>query len=209
LKDTIHITLYLNRDKANFLSFLPLLQREFLVETQGGRSIKQLLCDTYDVDEDYLKNRINTLFLDGKPVDDVEATTVNIGSTVALSAAMPGLVGATLRKGGSLANLRSSISYDGKSAFLETNSVGMVGIKLFNMVVKEIGPVFLQQGILVKTEDFENFFNDRTDILLSITNSSEKDGQPIAFDQLAAMDWPETSEYVFLKVLMPRHRDAQ
>jgi hypothetical protein len=79
LKDTIHITLYLSRDKMNFLSFLPLLQREFLVETQGGRSIKQLLCETCDVDEDYLKNRINTLFLDGKPVDDVEATTVNIG----------------------------------------------------------------------------------------------------------------------------------
>jgi hypothetical protein len=202
LKDTIHITLYLNRHNANLLSFLPLLQREFLVETQGGRSIKQLLCDTYDVDEDYLKNRINTLFLDGKPVDDVQATTVNIGSTVALSAAMPGLVGATLRKGGSLANLRSSISYDGKSASVETNRAGRVGIKLFNMVVDETGPVFLKQGILVKKEDFESFFNDRTDILLSIKNSSEKEGQPIAFDQLAAMDWPETSKYVLLKVAM-------
>lgn len=186
----------------NFLSFLPLLQREFLVETQGGRSIKQLLCETCDVDEDYLKNRINTLFLDGKPVDDVDATTVNIGSTVALSAAMPGLVGATLRKGGSLANLRSSISYDDKSASAENNRVGMVGIKLFNMVVKEIGPGFLKQGILVKKEDLEIFFNDRTDILLSIANSSEKDGQPVAFDQLAAMDWHETSEYVLLKVVL-------
>lgn len=186
----------------NFLSFLPLLQREFLVETQGGRSIKHLLCETYDVDEDYLKNRINTLFLDGKPVDDVEATTVNIGSTVALSAAMPGLVGATLRKGGSLANFRSSISYDGKSASVETIRVGRVGIKLFNMVVNEIGPVFLKHGILVKKEDFESFFNDRTDILRSITNSSEKDGQPIALDQLAAMGWPATSEYVFLKVVL-------
>jgi hypothetical protein len=202
LKDTIHITLYLNRHKANLLSFLPLLQREFLLETQGGRSIKQLLCETYDIDEDYLKNRINTLFLDGKPVDDVEATTVNIGSTVALSAAMPGLVGATLRKGGRLANFRSNISYDGKSASIETNQVGRVGVKLFNMVVNEIGPFFLKQGILVKKEDVESFFNDRTDILLSITNSSEKNGQPIAFDQLTALDWPETSEYVFLKIVM-------
>jgi hypothetical protein len=104
------------------------------VETQGGRSIKYLLCETYDVDEDYLKNRINTLFLDGKPVDDMKATTVNIGSTVALSAAMPGLVGATLRKKGSLANLRSSISYNDKSATVETIQAGRVGIKLFNMI---------------------------------------------------------------------------
>ena len=202
MKNTIHVTLYLNREKMNFLSFLPLLQREFLVETKGGRSIKDLLCETYDVDEDYLKNRINTLFLDGKPVDDVEATTVNIGSTVALSAAMPGLVGATLRKGGSLANFRSNISYDGKSASAETIRVGRVGIKLFNMVVNEIGPVFLKQGVLVRKEDFESFFNDRTEILRSITNSSEKDGQPIALDQLAAMGWPATSEYVFLKVVL-------
>lgn len=200
MKDTVHITLTLNRDKVNVPSFLPLLQREFLVETQGGRSIKQLLCETYEIDEDYLKHRINTLFLDGKPVDDVDATTVNIGSTVALSAAMPGLVGATLRKGGKLANLRSSISYDGKSAFAETNRIGRVGIKLFNMVVQEIGPFFLKQGILVKKEDLESFFKDFEDVLCATTNSSEKDGQPLSFDQLAAMDWSETSEYVLLKV---------
>lgn len=202
MTDTLQITLNLKSDKMRMPSFLPLLQKRFLVETIGGLSIKQLLCETYDVDENYLNNRINTLFLDGKPVDNVEATTVNIGSTVALSAAMPGLVGATLRKGGSLANFRSSISYDGKSASDTTHNVGMVGIKLFNMVLNEIGPVFLKRGILVKKEDLENFFNDQADILRTIADSSEKDGQPVALDQLVAMDWSDTPEYVHLKIVL-------
>jgi hypothetical protein len=55
---------------------------------------------------------------------------------------------------------------------------------------------------MVKKEDFESFFNDRTNIFRSTTNSSIKDGQPIGFDQSTAMDWPETSEYVFLKVVL-------
>ena len=34
--------------------------------------------------------------LDGKPVDDIGSSFLHDGSTLALSAAMPGLVGATL-----------------------------------------------------------------------------------------------------------------
>jgi hypothetical protein len=70
------------------------------------------------------------------------------------------------------------------------------------MVVKEIGPIFLARGISVRIKDIERFFYDYKEILGSITTSSEKDGQPIAFDQLVAMDWTEASEYVLLKVVL-------
>ena len=49
--------------------------------------------------------------LDGKPVDDIGAALVQDGSTLALSAAMPGLVGATLRRGGAYSSFRSAITY--------------------------------------------------------------------------------------------------
>jgi hypothetical protein len=56
-----------------------------------------VLCDQFQVETDYLENRIKTIFLDGKPVDDEDKAVLKNGSTLALSAAMPGLVDSTFR----------------------------------------------------------------------------------------------------------------
>ena len=81
-----------------------------LVEILSGSSIRQVIVDQLGIAEDYLENRVQTLFLNGKPVDDVDAMRVSDGSILALSAAMPGLAGATLRKGGKYAAFRQQIS---------------------------------------------------------------------------------------------------
>jgi len=44
------------------------------------------------LDEDYVTQRISTIFLDGKPVDDIDTLLVRDGAVLSLSAAMPGLV---------------------------------------------------------------------------------------------------------------------
>lgn len=105
-----YMSLSLKYDKAVVSSFFPLLRQGFQVEAQMGRSLKHLLCEQFKVEEEYPADRVKTIFLDGKPVDDVETAIIENGATPALSAAMPGLVGATFRRGGVLGAFRSGIT---------------------------------------------------------------------------------------------------
>jgi len=65
-----------------------------------GCSIRDLLCGQLALQDEYLDNRIHTFFLNGKAVDDVDSTLVTGGAVLALSSAMPGIMGDCLRKGG-------------------------------------------------------------------------------------------------------------
>ena len=202
LKENTHITLSLTLDKPDFSLFSPLLQQGFRITAQVGRSMKHLLCEQLKVEADYLAERINTIFLDSKPVDDVDTAIVNDGSTVALSASMPGLVGATFRRGGVLATFRSGISCQGKGENADVPEEGTVKIKLFNLLVGELGPVFLSVGIWAKKEDVEDVINAGADTLQSFIRSAEKDGHEISLDQLAVLNWDEAPENVFLKAVV-------
>ena len=104
-------TICLKLDKKSISPFSNLLQNGFRVEILAGRTVKMLLCEDFGVEEDYLEDRIKTIFLDGKPVDDANSASVNNGAVLALSAAMGGLVGTTLRRGSVLSSFRSGITY--------------------------------------------------------------------------------------------------
>jgi hypothetical protein len=88
--------------------------------------------------------------MDGKPVDDIDTAIVTDGVTIALSSAMPGLVGATMRSGGPLASLRASISYK-PSRHIQDLSSGTIRLKLFNSVMGELGEQFLRKGVRVES----------------------------------------------------------
>ena len=62
--------------------FFYLLQQGFVVTTETGRSIKDLLCQQMGIDENYLKDRIQTLFLNGMPVDDFEKAFIQDNVTL-------------------------------------------------------------------------------------------------------------------------------
>ena len=77
-------------------------------------------------------------------------------STLALSAAMPGLVGATLRRGGAFASLRRSITFSQDSEAVSQKE-GRIILKLFNILVPELGPQLLAKGIWMQGEDLNRF----------------------------------------------------
>lgn len=106
-------------------------------------SVEAFLCDRLQVDPAYVDERISTIFLDGQPVDDIKTAVIRDGSVLALSGAMPGLVGAVMRRGSFYASFRDSItrrSENGKNGAV----MGTVRVKLFNMVLKELGPHLLE-----------------------------------------------------------------
>ncbi len=177
--------------------FFQLLGQGFSVDTHSGVTVKDLLCKQLGIHEDYLAQRIQTIFLNAKVVDDINTALIPEGSTLALSGAMPGLVGAILRSGGYYAAMRNQLSYVESDPSSQAQSVNIT-LKLLNIVAKELGPVFLQQGIRLKGEILREFMERRTDDLKAGCTACELDGQPIEFSSLPEIDWHD--DVVMLQV---------
>jgi len=184
--------------KANLISrFLNLIEQGFKLKIKAGLSIRELFCDQLGISDDYFDNRIQTLFLDGKPVDNVDTTRVYDGARIALSAAMPGLVGATFRKGGRYASFRGTISYsEAKNA--SVRGQGEITLKFFNMIAKELGPAFLQKGIIIEEKRFQDFALRNSEDLKADCNSIHLNDAEIDAAKLKEMKWED--QEVFLQV---------
>jgi len=133
-------------------AFFPLFQRGVTVPTLVGCSLKSLLCDQFAIPADYVAGRILTIFCDSQPVDDLDRTIIRDGSKIALSAAMPGLVGASMRRGGPLAGMRRGISH-GEDKGEAARESGTVLVKLFNLLLEELGPLILSRGVLLERDE--------------------------------------------------------
>lgn len=138
--------------------FSEILQRGFSFKTRVGISIGSFFRDDLALSPQVLQKRISTVFLDGRVVDSLETALLRQGSTLALSSAMPGLAGATLRREGPYASLRASISYVRQEPGYVPVEEGMIRVKLFNLLLEELGPLFLEKGILVKSPELLDFF---------------------------------------------------
>ncbi len=182
------LNLNVTGDQIHF--FFSLLRHGFMVETPVGCSVKTMLNNILGMNDEYVENRIKTIFLDAKPVDDIKTACINDGSVLVLSGAMPGLAGATLRRGGQLASFRGSISCrsDGKNALKQE---GRVVVKLFNLLVNDLGPIFLKQGVLIKKEQLEDFFGSRPSDFWPSLKSAYFDSQKINLATWSEIAFPD------------------
>ena len=176
--------------------FFQLLGQGFKVNVQTGGSVKELLCNQLGIDEDYLAARIQSIFLNFKVVDDVNSA-VNEGSVLALSGAMPGLVGAILRSGGYYAAMRSQISHE-KTPSSRPQGTAPITLKLLNLIVKELGPTFLQNGVMIKGQQLQEFIESRLEDLKIKCLAVEFNDKPVEIDSFRKVDWK--TKLVFLQV---------
>jgi hypothetical protein len=186
-------------DSRTLDAFSLLLQSGFRLRCMLGSSIRSVLCDQLGVAKDYLDNRIGTLFLDDKPVDDVDCAAVRVGATLALSAAMPGLVGAAMRKGGPIASFRGGITHTGPEEAV-TRKEGFFTLKLYNMVARELGPLFLQRGIWVQADDLLGFFRTRPEMFRAGCKRVELNGQEVSLEELLRGQWASGTDPAHLRV---------
>ena len=177
--------------------FYQLLGHGFSMNVQTGCSVKDLLCHQFGISEEYLDERIKTIFLNARVVDDASSATVNEGATLALSGAMPGLVGAVLRSGGYYAPMRSQISYDPKIPSTEAKA-GKITLKLLNLIVKELGPAFLEQGIWFNGAKLQEFIKNHLKDLKAGEAANELNSKPVEINDLLRLDWDDRT--VFLQV---------
>ncbi|MGD9364107.1 MAG: hypothetical protein PVH87_00300 [Desulfobacteraceae bacterium] len=190
--------LQLHFEKYPTAAFLPFLQKGFYVEISTG-NLLEILCRTCGLDAQQVHQRIQTVFLNGKPVDDMASVYVRDKDCLALSAAMPGLVGATMRSGGVLAGFRHSISHRPEAA-QSNQQGGVLSIKLFNLLIKEIGLRLLRQGILVKGDDLQDLMTALSEHDWKHCKKVELNAQKVDTDTLKTMEWPQGPGFVCLQV---------
>jgi hypothetical protein len=187
--------------KKNPISaFFPLLQKGFFIEITTA-NLNDLLCQICGLDPVEVKERIQTIFLNGKPVDDLEKVDIQDGDRLALSAAMPGLVGATMRSGGILAGFRHSISHRPSAAPFDAHG-GLLSIKLFNLLIKEIGPHLLEHGILVEADDLQALLLSQSQLLEMDCLKAEWNARAIRPENLALEDCMKVKELIRLEVIV-------
>jgi len=143
--ETVHLTLTRTELGA-------LLQRGVGVPDGAGRTVREFLETTLGIHPSYVESQIQTAFLDGHPVDDFDRAMVGAGTVLALSGAMPGLAGATLRRGGYYARLREGISHQRGRTGGAGAGREVVIVKLFNRALTDLAETMTGRSLLVPAE---------------------------------------------------------
>lgn len=161
----------------------------FRIQARLGCSVRQLLCGQLGIRHSYLDHRIQTIFLNGRVVDDPDAAMVAPGSTIALSAALPGIAGAVLRKKSRYAPMRSRLSYADSNSDLGPEIEGDVILKLFNLLQRELGPQFLRCGIRIPGRALGDLLKRRWDAFRAGIIEVEESGEKVAPSALLDANW--------------------
>lgn len=159
-----------------------LLHKGCYVKVPCGISLHELLCSTFAIDPEYVRKDIKVIFLENSPVDNLDTATVKDGVTLALSAAMPGLVGAAMRKDG-LSWMRTSITYHEEAQDASCGH-GLMQVKLFNQVMADLGAAFFKRGIYVNSRYLAVFFARFDDGFWTDFGTISRDGLPVTCSAL-------------------------
>jgi hypothetical protein len=146
------LTVTLERSQLEL--FNPLFQQGFTVPAATGCSLWSFLTEQMEIDPGYVKERITTIFLDGDVIDSLETAVLRDGARIALSASMPGVAGATMRRGGAYSPMRRAITRATEEApAAAAGGAGTVRVKLFNLLLGELGQAFLAHGIVLERRE--------------------------------------------------------
>ena len=174
--------------------FFPILGQGILVKGPGGETVEDFLQKTAGVSPVYLKDRVQTVFLNGKALDDFKSATVGDGGILALSAAMPGLAGAVLRRGGFYAAMRRQISHEADGPAAAGREI-TVTLKLFNLVARDLGPGLLERGILIPAGQLRDFIERQGHWIWVGGVAAEADGRPVETTDVPGV-LPETGQVI-------------
>jgi hypothetical protein len=149
------VTVLIDRDRAGPKDLATLFQRGVAVPIPGPRSVADFLAVDLGIEPDYIRERIATVLVDSMVVDDLDLAVLHPGGTLTLSAAMPGLVGATLRRSSYYAAMRAEVSWhEGPAdAIADGQPARTVFVKLFNLIIPGVGPSILRRGIVLGRDE--------------------------------------------------------
>lgn len=109
-------------------------------------SLRLFLERVLGMERDYAETRVLTLLLNGLAADGLDAL-LPPGARLGLSAAMPGVAGATLRRSGRYAAMRRDISLDARPAVAAHTGPFWVELRCFNAIAAEQGMRIVRRGV--------------------------------------------------------------
>ena len=169
-----HHQLTLSVARGELSRFNALFQQGVGTHAAAGSSVYGFLTCELGLAPDYVRERITTVFLDGQVVDGLDDAALRDGSLLAVSAAMPGLVGATLRRSSPYAVMRAAITRTADRAPAEERAgTILIRLKLFNLLLEEMGPVLLEHGIVLDRGDALGALGDRAETLTVLPAGGE------------------------------------
>ena len=177
-----------------------LLQQGLRIETPLGGSVQDFLVRQLGMDPEVIDEKIQTIFLNGKVVDDPVQAFLTDGALLALSGALPGLVGATMRRGGFYASLRDPITFQGGPGF-QGSQKGAIVLKLFNILLKDIGPQILENGFMIEESKLLDFLRGNESKLADECQIRDGDGIEIPVRDLLIARSAEPGKFLFVKVV--------
>lgn len=133
--------------------FASLLQHGMLFAVDRPVAILPFLLALPGFSAEYIEKTVQTIFINGVAADSLERTLA-AGSTLALSAAMPGLAGAIFRRQGVHGSLRSHPATQTPPV---PSDSGFITLKLFNSIATDRVQDLLTHGILLTGKALHDF----------------------------------------------------
>jgi len=174
-------------------SLFLLLQNGFFIEAGVGCTIKDFLIKQLGLSPDYVQARIQGIFLDSK------TALIRDGARLTLSCAMPGLVGIALRRG-PLAVFRHSITHQETGDYSYTGK-GIIQLKLFNLLMKEMGPELLRKGIYINSLELAGYLGNLSTGFWEECKNISLNGEKISANLFKDGLWLPESEMVKFSVV--------
>ncbi|MBT8338409.1 MAG: hypothetical protein HKP58_13190, partial [Desulfatitalea sp.] len=162
------------------------------IKTSAGVCLIDLLCGQLAIQWDYIDKQVQTVFVNGRVVDRLDQVVMAPDMVIALSAAMPGLMGATLRKGSLLACFRKDISLPAAHPARDPRCEITVTLKFFNLVAKALGPRLLAQGVWITGTALGNHIKRLDQQTLAALASLRWNRAPISVEALSRLPWRES-----------------
>lgn len=125
-----------------------LMQKGVFVQRPDASSVLDFICTLLNLTPEAVSNEIRTIMMDNRVVDDPGSDQIQNASTLVLSGAMPGLVGAMMRSGSPYKAMRATITSEGKGSA----DTPMIKVKLFNTVLKDHTKEMLERGFWIEDE---------------------------------------------------------
>jgi hypothetical protein len=134
-----------------------LLQKGFHLVGRAGMSVREFLADALGYDDRTIQEEVRTIFINSRPVDDIDTVYVRDGDRLALGSAMPGLVGICMGRDNPYKSFRSGIAAHGDGAGADERERIRVSVKIFSTLAVDTGAEVLRRGILIDAPVLSEF----------------------------------------------------
>ena len=158
------------------------------VACRVGLPLHQVLLEDFQLPLDVVEHKLDAFFLDGRPVDDLDAAIPNDGSRLALAAGLPGVAGIAMRRGSAVKGLRPGITHQENTA--GPPRAGSLTLALFSLALPLLAAHFLARGVFAPANLVREAFSRNAGLACTL------DGIPVPASDAV----PDSSAPVFLRV---------